>query len=239
MLRNFSLYIFHRVEPETTSQEEPKFIVFYSTLLSIFSLFCFKCKEGTPQVSMKSSGTMVTVIQHCSNCLQDFTWQSQPLLRSKYPAGNILLSLSILLAGASISKIQLVFRHMGLVTYNVRTFFRHQKFILFPSIIHHWENYQNALISQLQHVEENVWCGDGRFDSMGHSAKYGIYTMFSSSLNKICHFEIVQVSLYRFDIFLFLSFCIFKYNLYVSDMYMCAESIIHMYIGIISNLCKL
>ena len=38
-----------------------------------------------------------------------------------------------------------------------------------------------------------VWSGDGRFDSMGHSAKYGVYTLLSSPLMKIVHFELVQV----------------------------------------------
>ena len=28
---------------------------------------------------------------------------------------------------------------------------------------------------------------------MGHSAKYGVYTMFSTSIIKVVHFELVQV----------------------------------------------
>ena len=43
-------------------------------------------------------------------------------------------------------------------------------------------------------MKDVVWCGDGRFDSMGHSAKYGVYTMMSTSVMKIVHFELVQVS---------------------------------------------
>ena len=39
-----------------------------------------------------------------------------------------------------------------------------------------------------------VWSGDGRFDSMGHSAKYGVYTMFCNTILKVVHFELLQVS---------------------------------------------
>ena len=35
--------------------------------------------------------------------------------------------------------------------------------------------------------------GDVRFDSMGHNAKYGTYTMFCNTISKLVHFELVQV----------------------------------------------
>ena len=47
-----------------------------------------------------------------------------------------------------------------------------------------------VLLDQLKGIPR----GDGRFDSMGHSAKYGTYTMFSFDLMKIVHFDILQVS---------------------------------------------
>ena len=42
-------------------------------------------------------------------------------------------------------------------------------------------------------MNEVVWAGDARFDSMGHPAKYGSYLMFSTTIMKIVDFEIVQV----------------------------------------------
>ena len=137
---------------------------------------------------------MVTVWQHCPKCGENaFKWQSQPLVLGKYPAGNILLSFSVLMAGASVSKVLLVFRHMGLCVYNVRTYFIHQKKFLFPVILQYWEKYQAALVENIKEMKDVVWCGDRRFDSMGHSAKYGAYTMFCSSSLKVVHFEILQV----------------------------------------------
>jgi len=112
----------------------------------------------------------------------------------KYPAGNILLSFGVLMTGASISKIFLVFWHMGLSAYSPRTFFVHQKSFLFPIILSYWERYGAYLIAQLKNVANVVWSGDGWFDSMGHSAKYGAYTMFCNTILKVVHFELHQVS---------------------------------------------
>lgn len=189
----YSFFLACRVEPETDYKDEPKFIVFYSALLHIFSMFCFICKADSPKVSMKKSGTMVTVQQCCKKCSNGFTWRSQPLVIGTYPAGNILLSFAILMAGSSISKILLVFKHFGIQAYEARTFFYHQSNFIFPAILHHWESYRSALISSLRASKNLVWSGDGRFDSMGHSAKYGVYSMMCSPSNKIVHFELLQV----------------------------------------------
>ena len=144
---------------------------------------------------MKKRGTLVIVNQHCSKCGDYcYDWRSQPnTLGGKHAAGNVLLSFAILLAGASISKVLLVFRHMGLSAYSTRTFFAHQRNFLFPVIISHWETYQAGLIEQLKDMGDVIWSGDGRFDSMGHSAKYGAYTMFCNTVLKVIHFEILQV----------------------------------------------
>ena len=128
-----------RVEPGLPADEEPKFIVFFSKLLALFSLFCFTCKKSGPRATMKQRGTMVIVKQHCTSCGEEsFEWKSQPMaLGGKYPAGNVLLSFAVLMAGASISKVLLVFKHMGLSAYSARTFFFHQKNFLFAVVINY------------------------------------------------------------------------------------------------------
>lgn len=100
---------------------------------------------------------------------------------------------AVLMAGASISKILLVFQHMGLSAFSSRTFFSHQRAFVFPTVIHYWESYRTRLINSLKDMKDVVWSGDGRFDSMGHSAKYGAYTMFCSTIMKVVHFELIQV----------------------------------------------
>ena len=181
------------MKPGTPCQDEPNFIVFYSALLAVFSLFCFNCKASNPPVSMDSCGTMVTVNQNCQSCKKNFKWRSQPFILGRYPAGNLRLSFAVLLAGASIGKILLVFKHMGLSVYESRTFFYHQSRFLFPVVLKYWENYQAGLFAKIKELKDAVWSGDGRFDSMGHSAKYGVYTLLCSPIMKIVHFELLQV----------------------------------------------
>ena len=158
-------------------------------------MVCFKCKKGQPRATMKRRGTMVIVYQHCTTCGDNaFSWRSQPLIFGKHPAGNMLLSFGVLMAGASISKVLLVMRHMGLCAYSVRTFFVHQKNFLFPIILNYWEQYRASLVAKLKNMSNVVWSGDGRFDSMGHSAKYGAYIIFCNTILKVVHFELLQVS---------------------------------------------
>lgn len=70
-----------------------------------------------------------------------------------------------------------------------------KKFV-FPAILQHWETYRAGMIEQLKISKDVVWSGDGRFDSMGHSAKYGLYTMFCCTTLKIIHFELLQVKMH-------------------------------------------
>ncbi|XP_028516206.1 uncharacterized protein LOC110243638 [Exaiptasia diaphana] len=183
-----------RIDPNAPAYDQPKFIVYYWNLVNLFSLFCFKCKESCPTVTAQSIGTMIDITQHCAKCNDNYRWQSQPLLQGGISAGNLLLSFSILMAGASISKILLIFKHLGLSVYTARTYFRHQRNYLFPIVLSYWEKYQESLVKKLKEMKDVVWTGDGRFDSMGHSAKYGAYSMFSTTVMKIVHFEIVQAN---------------------------------------------
>ena len=161
----------------------------------LFSMFCFSCKEDKPSVTMRKTGTMVTVKQNCRRCGDSsFCWQSQPLVFNGQAAGNMLLSFAVLMASSTIRKTHLVFHHMGLSVISVRTFYRHQRNHIFPLVLTYWKGYQEKYINQLKNVNDVVWSGDGRFDSMGHSAKYGVYTMFNCNLMKILHFEVVQVA---------------------------------------------
>ena len=123
---------------------------------------------------------MVIVNQHCTSCGEEsFEWKSQPmaLICGKCPAVNVVLSFAVLMAGASISKVLLVFKHMGLSAYSARTFFFHQRNFLFPVVIDYWERYQADLLSKLKAMKDVVWSGDRRVDS-----EFGAYTMFCSTL---------------------------------------------------------
>jgi hypothetical protein len=136
---------------------------------------------------MEQNGTMVTVEQQCSNChVKPFRLRSQPFILGRYPAGNILLSFATLMAGASISKVLLVFgilvwqpTHRG-PSFTINANFFCQAFSNTGS--------HTKLIQSLKSVKDSVWSGDGRFDSMGHSEKWGVYAMFCCTIMKIVHF---------------------------------------------------
>lgn len=68
------------------------------------------------------------------------------------------------------------------------------KRILFPAVLNYWECYPAALTEKIENVKDAVWSGDGPFDSMGHSAKFGFYTTFCNTVLKVVHFELLQVS---------------------------------------------
>lgn len=174
-------------------REEPKGIVFLSKLLLLFQ-FCHLCFSPKPKVTVKQTGTMLTVQSMCSDCGGTSTWRSQPDLLGKFPAGNLLLSLATLCAGASIRKVLLVFKHMGILVYHEPTYYYHQRHLLIPSIVSFWRKYQQKLLATINN-KVVVLAGDGRHDSMGHSAKYGTYTMFCCTIGLIIHIVLVQVCL--------------------------------------------
>ena len=50
------------IAENVTAQDEPKFIVFYSVPLSLFSMFCIKCKAEKPTCRMKKNGTLYKTV---------------------------------------------------------------------------------------------------------------------------------------------------------------------------------
>ena len=175
----------------TDVREEPTGIVFLLKLLQLFQ-FCHLCLALNLQLSITQTGTMLTVKSACSSCGGTHIWKSQPYMLGTFPAGNILLSFGILSAGASVRKIILVFKHMGLLCYNEATYYYHQRNLLFPSIVKFWNTYQDSILKSLD-GKDVVLAGDARHDSMGHSAKYGGYTIFCCTVALIIHIVIVQV----------------------------------------------
>ena len=65
---------------------------------------------------------------------------------------------------------------------------------LFPTISLYWVKYQAKLLEKVKAIQGGiVLAGDGRHDSMGHSAKFGAYTMFCCTLPMVIHFALIQV----------------------------------------------
>ena len=59
---------------------------------------CEMCGKGGTSIKKKLMGTFIHVKQSCKNCNHMREWDSQPFIKN-IPAGNILLSASILFGG--------------------------------------------------------------------------------------------------------------------------------------------
>ena len=156
-------------------REELKAIVFLSKLLLLFQT-CHWCFANSPILSVSQSGTMLTIHTSCSLCKRAFTWTSQPLM-----LGKSFAKFCHPLFWCIHKKILVVFKHMGVLVYYFPTYFHHQRHLLIPAVVKYWRGYQAALLQRLQ-GQEVVLAGDGRHDSMGHSAKYGTYSIFCCTI---------------------------------------------------------
>lgn len=182
----------HRLDfKDKNIREEPKGIVFISKLILLFQ-HCHFCFSSNPENYVTQTGTLLTIESKCHSCKREKIWKSQPYLLGRFPAGNLLLSFAILSAGASFGKISLVFQHMGILMYHRSVYYYHQRHLLIPTIVAFWRSYKKRLIDSLSGKEVTL-SGDGRHDSMGHSAKYCTYTIFCCTIGLIVDIVLVQV----------------------------------------------
>ncbi|XP_046863426.1 uncharacterized protein LOC124457186 [Xenia sp. Carnegie-2017] len=184
-----------RRNPRENIRKEEKYIVFQSQLMLLFK-FCHVCKADNPLAEMVTDGTLVVVKTTCGSPACDERnniWKSQPLLpNTKVNAGDFLLSFAILVSGGSSTKVINMFRHMGLATISNESFYRHQVKMVLPTIFLHWKDYQRKILDRLQALESITISGDARHDSIGHSAKYGAYTIFSCTSAEIIDVSLIQ-----------------------------------------------
>ena len=169
-------------------------MVFESQLLKLFR-WCPKC--GMPCTVKRTSpncfGSQVRVHQTCTGCDFSFQWDSQPRVSTMW-AGNILLSASILYAGASPKQVLRVFSHMNFKAVSYSTFMEHQRLYLQPAIVRCYRATQQELFDGIKLQGKPLTVGgDARCDSPGHSAKYGSYTLMDLNTSKVLDVQLVQV----------------------------------------------
>lgn len=174
----------------TQFHQHIKYIVFEECLLTLFEK-CQKCR-GSTTVTTRVNGTFLQIHQPCSSCGFVYTWDSQPCTKTT-PAGNILLSAAILYCGALPAKTLRVLQVLGCASITRRTYFRHQRQYLQPSILSVWSKHQAESMKELKKEKRGlVLGGDGRADSPGHSAKFGSYTMMELKKRIVLDLQLVQ-----------------------------------------------
>ncbi|XP_064631010.1 uncharacterized protein LOC135489542 [Lineus longissimus] len=171
---------------------EEKYFVFHSCLMTLFASCPVCSSESSGHI--KRIGTFISIEQHCSNSQCGFSrvWHSQPMC-GKVPAGNILLSGSILFSGSIPGKILRFLKLFGCQAFSRTTYFNHQRMYLSPAMTEVWSKEQHALLVDVKESDAPlVVGGDGRSDTPGHSAKYGSYSLMDLDNKKIIAMELVQ-----------------------------------------------
>jgi len=153
---------------------EPKFVVFWSCIMTLFEL-CSKCFKRNFISSVTFKGTLLTIKTNCINN-HIFEWRSQPF------------------SGNTFARITEMLKMINVVHISRSRFFEIQKTLLFPAMNKYYKNSRVQLYDECLKSPINHFSGDGRCDSPGYSAKYGTYSLMNTETNKIIDFQVVYVS---------------------------------------------
>lgn len=166
------------------------YLVYESELYNLFK-FCPNCGSHVKSMTKTTTGTMLTIGFKCeAGC--NAKWRSQPMLR-RMPAGNLLLSASIILSGSTFAKVSKLWEILQTQCISKTQFNRIQNSYLCPVINDYWTFHQTAILSVLSESPVAV-CGDARCDSPGFSAKYSSYTVMDMKSSLIIDQQLVQVT---------------------------------------------
>ncbi|XP_068723655.1 uncharacterized protein [Montipora capricornis] len=153
---------------------------------------CPLCTElATAEIS-KIIGTQIHVTQKCTTCSYSRVWRGQPNIL-RIPAGNLLLSATILYSGSMVSQTLRMLKILKVQCFSRQTFHKHQKNYLIPVVVKMWKQEQDKVIASLSNLEGGlVLSRDGRSDSLGHCTKYGAFTVNEQRVNKELDVQLVQ-----------------------------------------------
>ena len=161
----------------------------------------------------------ISIKTYCDKCEKSRRWDSQPYIVGNLPAGNLLLSASILFSGAPLTKTLRGLSALNVANICISTVHAHSKCYLFPTIWHQWLDKQDDLFEHLRTLEGGlILGGDGRADSPGHCAKFGSYSMLECRINKVIDVQLVQVSIVKLSHRCMLQNCTF---FVISDKIFC------------------
>ena len=171
-------------------QDDKKYIVFANQLSLLWNR-CPECGAIISETDKSTQGTLPCATLTCINH-HEYTWQSQPML-NRMAAGNLLLSSSILLTGATYTRMAAFADILRLQFMSEKTFGDIQREYLFPAINDFWLKEQDLIFEELG--DRDLWLSaDGRCDSHRYNAKYRAYTMLDQHTDKVIDFKVVQVS---------------------------------------------
>lgn len=162
---------------------------FYS--LELFNT-CPRCANRTTGIIKHIRGSTLCVQQDCIQCKFRRVWYSRPMIGS-IPAGNLAISCALLFLGSLPSKLMRFMYFMGLQTISYSAYMKHQVTFIKPTIPKVWNQKQQKYFNEARRIGEPLCIdGNGRCDSMGHSAKSGSYSVIDLESGIIIDVQLVQ-----------------------------------------------
>ena len=108
-------------------------------------------------------------------------------------AGNLLLSVAILLCGLTFTEIANLADVLNLAMFSDRRFYDLQKDYVYPVVHTTYVRQQETVIEYLRDNQLRLSI-DGHCDSPGYSAKYATYSLMDSATDLILDYSLVHVS---------------------------------------------
>lgn len=173
------------LEEEISLVKETKVICSLDILLELFKYCRHPGCANEASFKHHTIGPTLIVNWNCPSGHQG-RFSSSKDVNAMY-ANNLQVAAAILLSGNSFFKIEKMARFMGLSLFSDATFFRMQRLYLIP-VVNEWWSWQREQILKEFFDKEVIVCGDGQYDSPGHTAK------------NLCYFLMELVSGYILEV---------------------------------------
>lgn len=99
-----------------------------------------------------------------------------------------------LFSGSTFQRVKEAFDFANLVFIGKAQYNNIEKCYLFPAVNNVYCDQQNSILENFRANDDgNELIGDGRCESLGYSAKYGIYTLVNSLIDKVVIFFFVHI----------------------------------------------